>query len=97
MKYNYVKKLTSDRDREFDIEVSNKLNIIKKRHKSKKQIKNIRNKKFQDVIINNWKLYGYYIEPTEKEIENEIITDELKESDEIEYISLEELKNDYEI
>lgn len=60
--------------------------------KVKKFIKQkIRDRKYQEDIIKNWKLYGMFIEPTEKQIEEEIELEELMESDDIEYIELDDI------
>lgn len=92
--YNYIKKPTSERVKEEDIDIRNKLGIISKRPDCLKTPKFHKNKKYQDVVIKNWKMYGYFIEPTENEIKEEIIKEELIESDEYEYIDLEEYIED---
>jgi uncharacterized protein YpuA (DUF1002 family) len=74
--------------KERDAELDKRLGIIKsfkpKIHQKKKDKKRV------DKILEMWKLTGYYIEPTENQILNEILNDELNESDEIEYIELED-------
>ena len=93
--YNYIK-ASHQNVIDFDKEVANKLNIIKKRHKSKTQEKNCKNKKFQDEIIKNWKLYGFYIEPTKEQIKNEILKEQLFDEDTIDDVCLEDcLPEDY--
>lgn len=43
----------------------------------------IKQRKWQDAILYNWKMYGYYIEPSIKQIEKETELEILEEEDEI--------------
>ena len=81
----YEEKLESSRQRardvkEFEDKVRKELGYIEKKHESLKQQKFRENKKYQDIIIRNWKLTGMFIPPEEKEIKK-IIEEEEKDEE----------------
>ena len=76
----YEEKLESSRQRardvkEFEDKVRKELGYIEKKHESLKQQKFRENKKYQDIIIRNWKLTGMFIPPEEKDEERQTYED----------------------
>ena len=76
----YEEKLESSRQRARDIklfedEARKKMGFIEKKPLSLKQQRNRENKKYQDIIIRNWKMYGQFMPPDEYEVVEELIKD----------------------